>query len=258
MSFCTVIRHVADELRIISPSSVAVGSFDGLHLGHRALINRLKEIAAERDTASLVVTFDPHPRLVLAPDSDFRLLTTTREKQAILSKLGIDYSAYIPFDDPYYNRKTYGRFVKWLQMAFDMESLLIGYNHRFGLGGKGGAHNIDRLANKYGFESEVFGQHLVDGMSVSSSEVRRVISDGDMVLAAKLLGEPYLAILDKEIGGIWHSDHPAKLLPPPDIYRVVANGYECECLVREDGTIKISQPLHEKQAHVLFIDKYQY
>ena len=244
--------------RPLSPCSVAVGSFDGLHLGHRALIGRLKEVAAERDTASLVVTFDPHPRMVLAPDSDFRLLTTTREKQAIFSKLGIDYIAYIPFDDPYYNRKTYGRFVKWLQMAFDMEYLLIGYNHRFGRGGKGGAHNIGSLAEKYGFEAEVFPQQFVDGLNVSSSEVRRVIAEGDMQLAAKLLGDPYMAILDKEIGGIWHSDHPAKLLPPPGIYQVVANGHECECLVREDGTIKISMPLHEPQAHVLFIDKYQY
>ncbi len=244
--------------RPLSPCSVAVGSFDGLHLGHRALINRLKEVAAERDTASLVVTFDPHPRLVLAPDSDFRLLTTTREKQAIFSKLGIDYSTYIPFDDPYYNRKTYGRFVKWLKSSFDMEYLLIGYNHRFGRGGKGGAHNIGSLAEKYGFDAEVFPQQLVDGLNVSSSEVRKVIAEGDMQLAAKLLGDPYMAILDKEIGGIWHSDHPAKLLPPPDIYQVVANGHECECLVRDDGTIKISMPLHEPQAHVLFIDKYQY
>lgn len=256
MTFCTVKPNETDELRPVSPSSVVVGSFDGLHLGHRALINRLKEVASERDTSSLVVTFDPHPRLVLAPDSDFRLLTTTREKQAIFSKLGIDYEAYIPFDDPKYNQMTPVRFVKWLKDAFEMEYMLIGYNHRFGRGGKGGAYNIGRLSEKYGFEAEVFGQQLVDGMAVSSSEVRRVIAEGDMPLAAKLLGEPYLAIFDKELGGIWRSDHPAKLLPPPDIYRVVANGYECECLVRDDGTIKISQPLHEKQAHVLFIDKY--
>lgn len=244
--------------RPLSPCSVAVGSFDGLHLGHRALIGRLKEIAGERATSSLVVTFDPHPRMVLAPDSDFRLLTTVREKRAILTKLGVDFDTIIPFDDPYYNQMTPAGFVKWLKSAFEMEYLLIGYNHRFGRGGKGGAHNIGSLAEKYGFKAEVFPQQFVDGLNVSSSEVRRVIAEGDMALAAKLLGDPYMAILDKEIGGIWHSDHPAKLLPPPDIYQVVANGHECECLVREDGTIKISMPLHEPQAHVLFIDKYQY
>lgn len=256
MSFSAVKPNESEGLKPVCPSSVVVGSFDGLHLGHRALINRLKEIAGERNTASLVVTFDPHPRLVLAPDSDFRLLTTTREKQAIFSKLGIDYKTYIPFDDPKYNQMTPACFVQWLKDSFAMEYMLIGYNHRFGRGGQGGAHNIASLAEECGFEAEVFGRQLVDGMTVSSSEVRRVIAEGDMPLAAKLLGDPYLAIIDQDESGMWHSDHSAKLLPPPDHYRVLANGYECECLVREDGAIQISQPLQERQAQVLFIDKY--
>lgn len=241
--------------RPLSPCSVAVGSFDGLHLGHRALIGRLKEIAGERDTSSLVVTFDPHPRMVLAPDSDFRLLTTVREKRAILTKLGVNFDTIIPFDDPYYNQMTPAGFVKWLKSAFEMEYMLIGFNHRFGRGGKGGAHNIGSLAEKYGFDAEVFPQQFVDGLNVSSSEVRRVVAEGDMTLAAKLLGDPYLVIADRGDDGLWRSESPAKLLPPVGCYRVVVNGCECECAVEQGGVVRFAKPVPEQEAHIYFIDK---
>lgn len=243
------------EVRPIGPSSVAVGSFDGLHLGHRALIERVKRVAAERGTSSLIVTFSPHPRQVLSPDSDFALLTTMREKGYLLSKIGVDCQCFIPFDDPAYNQMTYTRFVQWLIEIYGMEYMVIGFNHRFGRGGEGGAHNIASLAEQYGFEAEVFSQQLVDGLTVSSSEIRRVVAEGDMVLAAKLLGTPYLMIADRGADGLWRSDDCAKLMPPAGRYSVVIDGVAGEAVVFSGGGVELSSDVATEVAHIEFVNR---
>ncbi len=174
------------------PSAVCVGVFDGLHLGHRALLGQLKKEAEKRGLLSVVVTFDPHPRIALSKGNDrVGLLTTPSERLELLREMGVDRVVVVPFTREFSDLTARQFLREWIAGKLMARFLLMGYNHHFGSDDVNPEDYIS-LAASEGIEAkrgEAFS--LEGGIKVSSSEVRKALSDGDVAHAALLLGRDY-------------------------------------------------------------------
>ncbi len=171
---------------------ITIGTYDGLHLGHRRIIEVLRETAGRTGGESVVFTFWPHPRIVLGKtDSQFRLINTLEEKIWLLKKLGIDHLVIYPFT-PDFASLTACRFVEEILVArCAIRQLVIGYNHHFGRDREGGYDVIRRCASENGFEVQRIDAATVSGEKLSSTEIRKALLAGDILKANLLLGEPF-------------------------------------------------------------------
>lgn len=170
---------------------VTVGTFDGLHRGHQALLERLRQKASELGRRSVLVTFEPHPLEIVRPESAPRLLTVPDEKLEILAQTGIDHVVFVRFD-----RKLAGyeprRFVEEILVGrIGVAHLVIGYDHGFGRDRTGDAELLRAIGDELGFGVDVVPPILVDGEAISSSLIRRALEAGDVARAAAALGRPY-------------------------------------------------------------------
>jgi riboflavin kinase/FMN adenylyltransferase len=171
---------------------VTIGTFDGVHIGHQKIIKKLIQETKNADCESLILTFFPHPRMVLHKTSTIKLLNTIGEKSCLLEKMGLDNLIIHPFDKEFSNL-TAEEFVKTILVnILNIQKIIIGYDHRFG---KNRVANIDDLilfGKKYGFEVEQITAHEVDSVSVSSTKIREAIANGTMAVANEYLGYDYL------------------------------------------------------------------
>ncbi|WP_372950158.1 bifunctional riboflavin kinase/FAD synthetase [Mariniphaga sp.] len=168
---------------------VTIGTFDGLHLGHQKVLNRLIDFARSHGGESVVFTFYPHPRLVIAPDeTNLRLLTTLEEKKELFARSGIDHLIIFPFTKEF-SQLTYSEFVEQILVKkMNTHCLVVGYDHRFGKNREGGFEYLQNCADKFGFEIEKLEVLLVDEAHVSSTHIREALEKGDVALANKFLG----------------------------------------------------------------------
>ena len=177
--------------RAASPTVLAIGNFDGLHLGHRALLGRLTAKARELGLPSAVMTFEPHPRELFAPDQAPARLTSLREKLALIEACGVD-RAYVC----HFNRKLAALaaddFIERLLVrGLAVRHLIIGDDFRFGRGRGGDFPTLRQAGVEHDFAVEAMHTIDLDGERVSSSLVREVLAEGDLEHAARLLGRPY-------------------------------------------------------------------
>ena len=216
------------------PSIVTVGTFDGVHRGHRLVLDRLAAEARQRDLRAILVTFEPHPLAVVNPQAAPRLLSVGDEKSEALAGTGLDEVAVVPFTRALaaYEAEQFVDLV--LIDRFGMRELFIGHDHGFGRGRSGDAGVLERLGKVRGF-----GVHIVppvdgrDGNPVSSTSIRRAITGGDLARAADGLGRAYSiagtvqqgdgrgAALGFRTINLGTPD-PTKLLPPDGVYAVSA------------------------------------
>ncbi len=174
--------------------AVTVGSYDGVHRGHRALIERLVAEARAAGGESIVMTFEPHPRIALGRGQDLRLLTTLDEKIALLGELGVDNVIVIPFDRAF-SALTGREFIdRCLIGRLGAETLVAGFNHRFGHDGL--ACDDPQVSER--LRVVRVGPCTVDGVRVSSTAIRRLVEAGDRRGAEHLLGHPLSASLEQE------------------------------------------------------------
>jgi len=167
---------------------LTIGSFDGVHHGHRTIIQRLVEVAKEVDGESIIITFDPHPRKVVFPnDKSLRLLTTTSEKVALLEDTGLDHLVIIPFTIEFSQINPYDYVDKILIAKCQVKHLIIGYDHKFGLSRSGDINLLKLYEEKGAFTVEEISKQDVDSLHVSSSQIRNHILGGDIAKANKLL-----------------------------------------------------------------------
>lgn len=201
--------------------TVTVGSYDGVHSGHLALLRTVTDTARAQGGDSIVLTFEPHPRITLGKAEGLRLLTTTEEKVYLLDRLGIGNLIVIPFDKAF-SALSPDAFVRdYLVGRLGAETLVVGFNHRFGRDKQG---SYDYLGSHgFGLRVVEVGECDVDALKVSSTVVRGLVAQGDMARAARLLAHPYLMIGTAEQGRI-RIDEPLKLLPPPGEYDIDADG----------------------------------
>lgn len=174
-----------DALPAFRRPAVTVGSYDGVHLGHRALIERLTAEARARSGESIVLTFDPHPRIAMGRGEGLRLLTTTDEKLALFERLGVDAVIVIPFDRAFAALSGAAFVEQYLVGRIGAEVLVVGYDHRFG------HDRIDgRQLEVPGLRVVRVDERRVGESHVSSTVIRRLLAAGDTAEAERLLGHP--------------------------------------------------------------------
>jgi riboflavin kinase/FMN adenylyltransferase len=184
-------REVGEGVRPDGRSVVTTGTFDGVHLGHRAIVRYLVDRAAHVGGVPTVVTFDPHPREVLT-GQPIPLLTTLDERAALLAALGVERFVVVPFsrDLSLLEPEDYVRDVLVGQVG--MREIVVGYDHRFGRRARGDRALLEALGPDLGFTVDVIPEQVEGDVTVSSTEVRRLLADeGDAARAAVLLGRPY-------------------------------------------------------------------
>lgn len=181
------------EAKPFEPSGglvLTVGTFDGVHLGHRKILNRLVEIARGEALPSGVLTFHPHPRSILFPQEQalLKLLNSPDEKAALLEEAGIDHLIIQPFT-PVFAGQTYTEFVRNILVeGLQVSVVVVGYDHHFGKNREGGFRELHELGRQYGFRVEEIPEQDVRDAAVSSSRIRLALSQGDIMLANEMLG----------------------------------------------------------------------
>ena len=174
------------------PVVLTQGTFDGVHFGHRRILRHVVSEARKIDGVSVLLTFSPHPRLVLYPDdNELKLLTTIEEKVDLVSALGIDYLIIIPFTKEL-SRLRASDFVRDILVEqLHISKLIIGYDHRFGRNREGGLQEMSRFAETYNFDLEEIPPQDIDDSIVSSTKIRKALLEGDVHLAKDYLGDLY-------------------------------------------------------------------
>ena len=171
---------------------ITIGTFDGVHLGHRQIINSLKQEALYAPGESLIITFHPHPRkIVSSAITGVRLINTLNERIELLEKTGIDHLVVVPFTDYFANQGGEEYIRDFLVEKFHPHTIIIGYDHRFGKERKGDYSLMEDKASVYGYQLKEIPVHLLDAIKVSSSNIRNSILQGNIEEANKLLGYPF-------------------------------------------------------------------
>ena len=180
------------EFKSTKKTIVTIGTFDGVHIGHQKIIEKLIQETKNADCESLILTFFPHPRMVLHETSSIKLLNTIGEKSCLLEKMGLDNLVIHPFDKEFSNLSA-EEFVKTILVdAFNIQKIIIGYDHRFGKNRAANIEDLIQFGAKYGFEVEQISAQEIDSVSVSSTKIRDAIANGTMAVANEYLGYDYL------------------------------------------------------------------
>lgn len=167
---------------------VTIGTFDGVHIGHQKIIKRLVDIAHKKHLNSVVLTFFPHPRMVLQNNNDIKLLNTIEERETILSDLGLDYLVVKTFTKEFANLSA-EEFVKNILVdELNAKHIIIGYDHRFGKGRSANIDDLKSFGKQYYFEVEEISVQDIEDVSVSSTKIRNALNDGDILTANTYLG----------------------------------------------------------------------
>lgn len=243
------IYHSISDFKDVVRPILTTGTFDGVHFGHKTIINRLKEIANEENGETVLLTFSPHPRMVLFPDDhQLQLINTLDEKINLLENAGIDHLIIHPFTKAF-SRTSSMNFVRDIIVnQINTHKLVIGYNHHFGRNREGSFEHLKEFSPLYGFEVEEIPAQLLDEVSVSSTKIRKALLAGDVSKACNYLGYHYqlegVVVKGKEIGRTidfptanLESIDSTKLIPKDGVYAVKVN-YEGEEL---DGMMNIGK-----------------
>lgn len=171
---------------------VTSGTFDGVHLGHQTILARLKELSLKFQGQSVVITFHPHPRMVLQPDNlELEFLNTLPEKIARIEQLGVDHLLIIPFNISFAELSSEDFIRKILVETVHTRKLVIGYDHHFGKNRGGGFEHLLKYGPQYGFDVEEIPAQDIDQVAVSSTKIREALKKGDIQTANRFLGYPY-------------------------------------------------------------------
>lgn len=233
------IYNSLDEFQPIDNVVVTIGTFDGVHLGHLKLINRVLEMAREINGETVILTFFPHPRMILYPqEHGIELLNTVDEKISLLAETGIDHLIIHPFDQSF-SELTSEEFIKEvISRKLKTKKLIIGYDHRFGKNREGTFEDLLKLAPELGFEVEKIEEEDVNDIAISSTLIRKALKSGDIDTAISYLGRPYTIK-----GTVVHGDKigrtigfpTANLLVEEDYKLIPAEGvYVVEALVENE------------------------
>lgn len=222
-----------DSFLPLAHAVVTIGTFDGVHAGHQQIIKRLKDLAQQQHGETVLLTFYPHPRLVLQPDdNDLKLITSMNERTQLLEKYGIDHLIIQPFNLEF-SRIGANEFVRDILVnKIGMKTLVIGHDHHFGRNREGSYKNLEELAPVYGFELIEIPEQVINEAAVSSTKVRKALLRGDVAAANQLMGHDFELSGTVEMGdqlgrklgfptaNIKISD-PYKLIPADGIYAVI-------------------------------------
>ena len=186
------VYHSLDAYEKGYHSVATIGTFDGVHIGHKTILKRLQKAARATEGETVLISFHPHPRLVLFPENNpLRLLQTLDEKIEILDKFGLDKLLLVPFTREF-SRLSSKIFIRdVLVRTVGIKKIVIGYDHRFGKNRDGGIEELREMGEQYGYDVEEIPAQAIDDANVSSTKIRKALSKGDLATARKYLGYAY-------------------------------------------------------------------
>ncbi len=270
-------------METVKPCVATIGFFDGVHRGHRFLIEQVKELAAERKLSSTLITFPVHPRKAMQADYQPKLLSTPEEKEELLLQAGVDRCLILPFTYEL-SRLSACEFMRdVLQKQLNVRILVIGYDHRFGHNRSEGFEDYCRYGEEIGMEVVKARAYVTNGVSISSSVIRAFLSEGEIHLANKCLGYRYFlegTIVDgykvgRTIGfptANLSVSNPDKLIPANGVYavKVYLEGHEYKGMLNighrptldngaqrsiEAHILHFSSDIYQKTMRIEFVDR---
>ncbi|MEZ4929576.1 MAG: bifunctional riboflavin kinase/FAD synthetase [Chitinophagales bacterium] len=180
-----------DNLPQFKNAVVTIGTFDGVHLGHQKLLERINELAKKNDGESILITFHPHPRFVVQPDSDLKLLNTIDEKIDLLKKYKVNNVVVAPFSKEFSNMPAISYVKDFLVENFKPHTLVIGYDHHFGKNRSGNIDLLEEYKDIFGYNVEQISKETIQDIDISSTKIREALAQGKVQTANKLLGHEY-------------------------------------------------------------------
>jgi riboflavin kinase / FMN adenylyltransferase len=185
-----IIEDYIENINIDEKLSIALGNFDGIHLGHRQLIEKAVALSKELNIKSAVFTFDIHPMKVLRPEAHIKIITDNNAKAKIIEELGVDYLFFVKFNTnlAQMNEK---KFVELLKYNFNCEAIICGYNYTYGKYGHGNVNTLLNHKKEFNYKLSIFDKISLNGQDISSSHIRHLIEAGNITDANILLGYNY-------------------------------------------------------------------
>ncbi|RYD98431.1 MAG: bifunctional riboflavin kinase/FAD synthetase [Sphingobacteriales bacterium] len=182
------VHYELSSLPAFRNAVVTIGTFDGVHLGHQEILHALKRQALKVNGETVVITFDPHPRKIVQPEGSLELITTLSEKAALLERQGVDHLVVVPFTREFAAQDAEAYVRDFLVGRFHPQSLIIGYDHRFGKGRSGGYELLEQLQPVYGYTLIEIPQQLLHSIGISSTKIRQALKESNVSEAQALLG----------------------------------------------------------------------
>ncbi|MGB0305929.1 MAG: bifunctional riboflavin kinase/FAD synthetase [Flavobacteriaceae bacterium] len=183
--------HGIENFPASEGSIVTIGTFDGVHLGHQQILKQLIDTSQQSKLKSVLLTFFPHPRMVLQPDISMRLIQTIEEREKALRKTGLDYLVIHPFSEKF-SRLSADDYVKQILVdKLNVRKVVVGYDHRFGRNRTASLEDMYNYADIYDFEVIEIDAKKIKSTAVSSTKIRKAIDEGDIALANSYLGDPF-------------------------------------------------------------------
>ena len=220
-----------DSFKKLSKAVVTTGTFDGVHLGHKKILTQLNDISKKQGIETVLITFFPHPRIVLFPDHELKLINTIDENIALFKTCNIDHLIFQTFDKEF-SRTTSLEYIRDILLKkIGLSDLVIGYNHHFGRNREGSIENLEEYGELYGFNIHEVDSYNLDNKSVSSTKIRKALNAGNIELANEYLGYNFklmgLIVKGKGFGkkmgfptANLHVENKNKIIPLEGVYAV--------------------------------------
>lgn len=242
---------------------VTIGTFDGVHIGHQKIIKRLINVGRERGLKSVVLTFFPHPRMVLQKDSNLKLLNTIEERETILTNLGLDQMVIQTFTKEFANLSAHDFVKTVLVEKLHAKYIIIGYDHQFGKNRSADIHDLKAFGKEFGFEVEEISAQDVEDVAVSSTKIRKALREGDIETANSFLGYPYFLTgtvvkgkgIGKQLGfptANIHIKEDYKLIPKDGVYVVkgIVKGKTLSAMMNIGNNPTVEGAQHSIEVHL--------
>lgn len=185
------VHYLIEDLPVFKNAVLTIGTFDGVHSGHRKIINQLNKEAATINGESVIITFHPHPRKIIVGSKPLYLLNTLEEKIVLLNALHVDHLVVVPFNEEFSNQTPQEYVHKFLYNKFHPHTIIIGYDHKFGKDRKGDYHLLEAYGKKLGFLVKEISEKIINESIVSSTLIRKALLQNDIKTANSCLGYPY-------------------------------------------------------------------
>jgi riboflavin kinase / FMN adenylyltransferase len=189
------VHHEINNLPIFKNAAITIGTFDGVHSGHLQIIKQLKREAEINKGESVIITFDPHPRMVIhTPDGgkkNIQLLNTLPEKIELLSKQQIDHLVVVPFTEEFSNQTAEDYISQFLVSNFQPKTIITGYDHRFGKNRSGDYKMLEKFQEEFNYKVKEIPAHILDHVTISSTRIRNALNSGEIAIANECLGYDY-------------------------------------------------------------------
>lgn len=212
-------------------TTVTVGTFDGVHLGHQKIIAKLVAAAKKNGSASTLLTFDPHPRKVVQPNATVTLIQTLEERAETLAHLGLQHMVVHPFTKAFSQLSAADYVKEFLVDMLNIDQIIIGHNHRFGKNRTASVEDLQHFGNIYGFKVTQISAEEIDNICISSTKIRTALAMGDVATAHAFLGHPFTlsgSVIEGQQRGRTIGfptaniavNHPDKIIPKNGVYAV--------------------------------------